>query len=110
MALRAVMTTSSRQRSSRVEELLLAQLRAAGGLPWPGSDALTVADVLCAYPPAAANGRVPGRLALQHRHPELAAALAVVFAAWDAPVVVPLAATPPGRTPPRDSAPPARTA
>ena len=64
----------------RVQELLLAYLRAAGAPPWPGADSVTVDDVLASYPQAAAAGLVPDLPALLTSHPELADALREVFA------------------------------
>jgi hypothetical protein len=62
----------------RLREVLLGYLRDAevSGWPlWPGADGLTLQDLVCSYPQAAAAGRVPGLEELLRRHPDLAAAL-----------------------------------
>jgi hypothetical protein len=66
-------------------EILLLHLQAADSCLGPGTDALTVQDVLRAYPMAAAAGRVPDRQELLRRHPELADALAAFFAEQGVP-------------------------
>lgn len=64
----------------RVQELLLAYLRAADAPHWPGADGVTVDDVLASYPQAAAADLVPDLPALLTSHPELADSLREVFA------------------------------
>jgi hypothetical protein len=56
------MFTSAR-RAGRLAEVLLGYLEAAGVLPWPGGDGLTLDDVLRSYPGAATEGLVPDRAA-----------------------------------------------
>jgi hypothetical protein len=65
----------------RLQELLLSYLRAADAPRWPGSDSVTVKDVLRSYPQAAAAGLVPNLPALLASHPELADVLRDFFAA-----------------------------
>lgn len=64
----------------RLRELLLAHLRAADAPRWPGSDSVTVDDVLLSYPQAASAGIVPDLPALLTSHPELAEVLDDFFA------------------------------
>jgi hypothetical protein len=64
---------------SRLREVLLGYLEAEGALPWPGSDSLTVEEVLAAYPVAARGGCVPDQQELERRHPELAAEVSRFF-------------------------------
>jgi hypothetical protein len=58
-----------------LHEVLLAYLRAADAPRWPGTDSVTVEDVLRSYPQSAADGLVPSLPTLLERHPELAEAL-----------------------------------
>ena len=46
-------------RDSTVRELLLSYLLHVEGQLWPGADALTLDDLVRAYPRVAATGRVP---------------------------------------------------
>jgi hypothetical protein len=63
------------KQSQRLRALLLAYLRAADAPRWPGSDSVTVEEILRSYPQAAAAGLVPDLPALLEIHPELAKAL-----------------------------------
>ena len=54
-----------------LQEVLLAYLKAADFPLWPGTDGLTLRDVLLSYPQAMADGRVPGREELLRKHPNL---------------------------------------
>jgi hypothetical protein len=63
----------------QLQEVLLGHLCAAGVPVWPGADALTLADVLNTYLPAAAAGHVPGRDQLLAEHPHLEQVLAAFF-------------------------------
>ena len=66
-------------RDPRVRELLLGCMLRVRGPLWPGTDGLTLDDVVRAYPQIAASGRVPSCQELQRRHPELADLLAALF-------------------------------
>jgi hypothetical protein len=63
----------------RLDQLLLAYLRAADAPPWPGADGVTLADVLQSYPRSAVDGLVPDLPALLQKHPELAEVLRDFF-------------------------------
>jgi hypothetical protein len=64
-----------------LSEVLLGYLQLDGALPWPGSDGLTVEEVLAAYVEAARLGRVPDLEQLCRCHPHLADEAKVFFAA-----------------------------
>lgn len=64
----------------RLHELLLAHLRAADAPPWPGTDGMTVEEILLNYPQAAAAGLVPDMQTLLESHPDLADVLREFFA------------------------------
>jgi hypothetical protein len=63
-----------------LHELLLAYLRAVHAPRWPGSDCVTIEDVLSSYPQAAEAGLVPDLQSLRASHPELTDALRRFFA------------------------------
>ena len=65
-----------------VTELLAGYLCASGCLRWPGTDGMTVGDVIEAmYPAAAAAGWVPGLDKLARQHADVADAIAAHFRA-----------------------------
>ena len=66
-----------------LREVLLGYLQAAGCPPWPGTDGLTVDEVLLSYRLNARAGRVPDQQALLQRHPELADSLLAFFGSED---------------------------
>jgi hypothetical protein len=65
--------------------ILLDYLRAMDAHFWPGIDGLTLDVVLDSYCLAAAAGHVPGKDELLCRHPELAGAIAALFAEGSVP-------------------------
>ena len=65
----------------QLQEVLLGHLSAAVIPAWPGSDSLTLEEVLFAYPPAAAAGRVPGYEQLLAERPDLERQLIAFFTA-----------------------------
>jgi hypothetical protein len=64
----------------RLHELMLAHLREADAPPWPGTDSLTLDEVVHSYPQAAASGLVPDLQTLLADHPDLADVLREFFA------------------------------
>jgi hypothetical protein len=68
-------------KSRRLHELLLAHLQAADAPPWPGTDGLTVDEVVRSYPQAAAACLVPDLQTLLADHPDLTDVLRDFFAA-----------------------------
>jgi hypothetical protein len=60
-------------------EILLGYLQQPRVTVWPGSDGLTVEEVLGSYSAAAAAHQAPGPDELLELHPELAGELAVFF-------------------------------
>jgi len=67
-------------RNPELNAILLGHLRAMDAHFWPGIDGLTLDVVLDCYCQAAAAGHVPGKEELLNRHPELAEAIAAIFA------------------------------
>jgi hypothetical protein len=63
-----------------LNEILLDHLRSMDPHFWPGIDGLTLDVVLDSYCQAAAAGHVPGKEELLNRHPDLAEAIAAIFA------------------------------
>lgn len=67
-----------------LRKFLLEYLNAAGPVAaWPGSDGLTLEDILDSYPEAVARGEVPDWQDLLRRHPELVTELQTWLAAKD---------------------------
>ena len=62
-----------------LREVLLAYLKAADLPQWPGTNGLTLRDVLRYYPQAMAAGRVPSRKELLRKHPHLREDLEAFF-------------------------------
>jgi hypothetical protein len=62
-----------------LEEVLLAYMKAADLPQWPGTDGLTVREILLHYPQAMAAGRVPTRKELLRKHPNLREDLEAFF-------------------------------
>jgi hypothetical protein len=54
-----------------LREVLLAYMKAADVPEWPGTDGLTLRDILLCYPQAMAAGLVPGHMELLRKHPNL---------------------------------------
>jgi hypothetical protein len=61
-------------------EILLGYLQRRAGRLWPGSDSVTVEEVLHSYPEAAAARLVPDLPELLRRYPDLADELTAWFA------------------------------
>jgi hypothetical protein len=53
----------------QMQQVLLAYMKAADVPQWPGTDGLTLRDVLLGYPQAMAAGLVPSRKELLRKHP-----------------------------------------
>jgi hypothetical protein len=66
-------------RRQALRELLLTYLEIAGLPAWPGTDGLTVNDVLLIYLQGALSGRVPSRVDLMRAHPDLAVEIAIFW-------------------------------
>jgi hypothetical protein len=64
----------------QVTEILLGYLQCRAGRLWPGSDGVTLDEVLRSYPQAAAARLVPDLPELLRRYPDLAAEMAAWFA------------------------------
>jgi hypothetical protein len=60
-------------------EVLLGYLQAQGGLRWPGSDSLTIEEVLASYTASAEKGHVPDEEELCQRHPRLTGEVRLLF-------------------------------
>jgi hypothetical protein len=72
-------------RGKALPDVLLGYMRNAGCPIWPGTDGLTVNEVLRCYPQHATNGRVPDLQELLGRHNDLREALLAFFAGADSP-------------------------
>ena len=59
--------------------VLLDLMMSRDALLWPGSDGVTVEEVLAAYAPASEKKRVPDREELIRRHPELQSEIGAFF-------------------------------
>jgi hypothetical protein len=66
--------------AEQVRAILLGYFQCRAAHLWPGSDGMTLDDILRNYPQAAALGQVPTLPELRRRFPDLAAALASWFA------------------------------
>ncbi len=66
--------------AEQVRAILLGYLQCRAAALWPGSDSITVDDILRSYPQAAVAGRVPDLPELRRRFPDLAGPLASWFA------------------------------
>jgi hypothetical protein len=73
-------TTHDPAATEQVRAILLGYLQCRAAALWPGSDSITLDDILRFYPQAAAAGRVPDLPELQRRFPDLADALTDWFA------------------------------
>jgi hypothetical protein len=62
-----------------MQEVLLAYMKAADVTPWPGTDGLTLRDILLCYPQMMAAGLVPSRKELLQKHPNLREYLEAFF-------------------------------
>jgi hypothetical protein len=72
--------TAAESRRRLLREFLFEYLQMARLPNWPGSDGLTVEEVLLTYPQAAMAGRVPNREQLLRAHPDLTDAVTAFFA------------------------------
>lgn len=70
--------TTSGTPGERLQEVLLGYLRDCPS--WPGTDGITVTEILSSYALLAERGRVPDRAGLLRRHPELTAEVEKYFA------------------------------
>jgi RNA polymerase sigma-70 factor (ECF subfamily) len=73
-------TTHDPAPAEQVRAILLGYLQCRAAGLWPGSDSLTLDEILRSYPQAAAVGRVPDLPELRRRFPDLAESLAAWFA------------------------------
>jgi hypothetical protein len=72
-------TTHDPSLAEQVRAILLGYLQCRAACRWPGSDRISLDDVVGSYPQEAAAGRVPGLPELRRRFPDLDAALAAWF-------------------------------
>jgi hypothetical protein len=73
-------TTHDPTPAEQVRAILLGYLQCRAAGLWPGSDGITLDDILGSYQQAAGAGRVPDLPELLRRFPDLDAALASWFA------------------------------
>jgi hypothetical protein len=73
-------TTHEAAPAEQVRAILLGYLQCRAAGLWPGSDSLTLDEILRSYPRAAAAGRVPDLPELSRRYPDLAESLTAWFA------------------------------
>jgi hypothetical protein len=73
-------TTHDPAAAEQVRAILLGYLQCRAAALWPGSDSITLDDILRSYPQAAAAGRVPDLPELRRRFPDLTDALNDWFA------------------------------
>jgi hypothetical protein len=73
-------TTHDAASAEAVRAILLGYLQCRAAGLWPGSDGITIDDILASYQQAATAGRVPGLPELLRRFPDLADSLASWFA------------------------------
>jgi hypothetical protein len=72
-------STQSASALQNLQDVLLAYLKAADLPQWPGTDVLTVRDILLHYPQAMAAGCVPTGKELLRKHPNLREDLEAYF-------------------------------
>jgi hypothetical protein len=73
-------TTHDPAQAEQVRAILLGYLQCRAAGLWPGSDGITMDDILGSYWQAAAAGRVPDLPELRRRFPDLTESLASWFA------------------------------
>jgi hypothetical protein len=73
-------TTHDSAQAEQMRAILLGYLQCRAAGLWPGSDGITMDDILGSYRQAAAAGRVPDLAELRRRFPDLAESLASWFA------------------------------
>jgi len=79
-----MLTSSHAAVHDSVVELLTTYIFESPRAVWPGTDGMTLEDVVSCYRAEAAAGHVPSEAELCEQHPELAGKLAAFFATFDA--------------------------